>query len=249
MKQLNFIRACAKAGKIVCNILKVLMIVGAVATVFVLMYFSAMPEETMRVEINSEIALELGNNILPQDAREMFEQFFEIDAITETETGVRVSLGSDTQSLSSRHFGISLIAPFVEMILQFLFLHFLSLALRALSEAPRPFTPEIGKLFRNAGIVLIVAELAPGPCAMIVGLITRVNMSVEADLTVVLIGIGLIALGSLFEYGSTLRPVFDAPPSDTPFSDAANPPSDTTTPPTDAPNPPSDSSDHDPNAF
>ena len=221
MKSLNFFRGVCRWGHVIFGILRVLAVIGAVGVLIGVFTLSFMPKDFVRTVVNAETKVEVNMRALlgsdwdeaRDSAGDAISSSVPDGEVEVTDEGVSIRSNVET-SMENRAVSLTLIPVFAQTVLVFLFCMFLCRVFRVWKKAQDPLHAPVTQNLKWVGGILIAQGAVPYLCGLLIQLLTKKDVSGNADLDLTLIFFGFLtlALVQLLEYAAEAapRPV-DAP--------------------------------------
>ena len=214
-----------KAGRIIANIAKAVIAIGAVACLVSGIMLTMLPDDMVVIHVDGKAAVEInmpmvGNNIVAGDDSSVVigsvstEGSLELNGIeygvvgmTPTENGFLMEAEADSYTLHFNQLANTVFLAAFNCAVIWVVMYFISKLCKLFETCETPFTEEISQMLKKIAIALIpMAFLSNLTTSVTDSIMTgNVNVVIGVDVTTILLVLLVFMLSAIFNYGTMLQ--------------------------------------------
>ncbi|MBQ8280078.1 MAG: DUF2975 domain-containing protein [Roseburia sp.] len=214
-----------KAGRIIANIAKVVISIGAIACLVSGLILMVLPDDMVVIHMDGKATVEINmpvtaeGMIVSEDgptavvvgdisgALEMNGVEYGVVGMTPTEKGVMVEAEADSYTLKFNQLTNTVFLAAINCAAIWVVMHFISKLCKLFEECETPFTEEIVQALKKLAIALIPMAFFSNMASSVTDSIMtgNVNIVIGVDMTTVLLVLLVFMLSAIFSYGTTLQ--------------------------------------------
>lgn len=216
-----------KAGRIIANIAKVVISIGAIACLVSGIILTVLPDDMVvihvegkaAVEINmpmmgEQIVMDTGNGsavaigaVSTEGSLDLNGVEYGVVGMTPTENGFLIDAEADSYTLKFNQLTNTVFLAAFSCAAIWVVMHFISKLCKLFEECETPFTEEIVQALKKLAIALIPMAFFSNMASSVTDSIMtgNVNIVIGVDMTTVLLVLLVFMLSAIFSYGTMLQ--------------------------------------------
>ena len=221
------INSFGKAGNIIANICKVLVIIAIVAVILATIVMFALPKDLVqiRVDAHADVAVDyslLGidrEQVETDEVKEALEEIqadgnlsingleFALDGLSFEDGSILIGANGEVSDFDMGMIRFVLIFALVGLVLLAVIMHFVCAFTKALSQCQTPFEESVIRKMRNLGWAMLCMPLVSSFVNSVSTSITtgRLSLGLNIDMIEVILILAVFMLTYVFKYGAVLQ--------------------------------------------